>query len=98
MGEGGGGGERRGGGLRAVVRSGEGGRGRWRGGGSESLMMKVDKVKVGHGVQLSVEVRKEVMVRDPCNLYTKEPFPQSHAGEEYMVSSCRSLTLPQESI
>ena len=34
-----------------------------------------------------------VMVRDPCNLYTKEPFPQSHAGEQYTVSSRRSLSL-----
>ena len=33
------------------------------------------------------------MVRDPCNLYTKEPFPQSHAGEQYTVSSRRSLSL-----
>ena len=33
------------------------------------------------------------MVRDPCNLYTKEPFPQSHAGEQYTVSSLRSLSL-----
>ena len=33
------------------------------------------------------------MVRDPCNLYTKEPFPQSHAGEQYTVSSSRSLSL-----
>ena len=32
------------------------------------------------------------MVRDPCNLYTKEPFPQSHAGEQYTVSSRRSLS------
>ena len=35
----------------------------------------------------------EEMVRDPCNLYTKEPFPQSHAGEQYTVSSRRSLSL-----
>ena len=33
------------------------------------------------------------MVRDLCNLYTKEPFPQSHAGEQYTVSSRRSLSL-----
>ena len=33
------------------------------------------------------------MVRDPCNFYTKEPFPQSHAGEQYTVSSRRSLSL-----
>ena len=26
-------------------------------------------------------------------LYTKEPFPQSHAGEQYTVSSRRSLSL-----
>ena len=38
------------------------------------------------------------MVRDPCNLYTKEPFPQSHAGEQYTVSSRRSLSLSLQSI
>ena len=32
-------------------------------------------------------------VRAPCNLYTKEPFPQSHAGEQYPVSVRRSLSL-----
>ena len=32
-------------------------------------------------------------VRAPCNLYNKEPFPQSHAGEQYMVPLCRSLSL-----
>ena len=38
------------------------------------------------------------MVRDPCNPYTKEPFPQSHAGEQYTVSSRRSLSLSGSSV
>ena len=29
----------------------------------------------------------------PCNLYTREPSPQSHAGEQYAVSVRRSLPL-----
>ena len=33
------------------------------------------------------------MVRDPCIFYTKEPFPQPHAGEQYTVSSRISLSL-----
>ena len=32
-------------------------------------------------------------VRAPCNHYTKQPFPESHAGEQYTVFSCRSLCL-----
>ena len=39
-----------------------------------------------------------IMVRDPCNLHTKEPFPQSHAGEQYTVSSRRSLSLSDDFI
>ena len=34
-------------------------------------------------------------VRALCNLYTEEPFPQSHAGEQHTVS--RSLSLSQSS-
>ena len=32
-------------------------------------------------------------VRDPCNPYTKEPFPQPHAGEHYTFSLDSSLSL-----
>ena len=37
--------------------------------------------------------RARVMVRDPCTVYTKEPFPYSQAGEQHTVSLRRSLFL-----
>ena len=40
-----------------------------------------------------ISLQVHLMVRDPCNLYTKELFPQSHAGEQCTVSSRRSLSI-----
>ena len=37
--------------------------------------------------------RQRHKIRALCNLYTKEPFPQSHAGEQYTVSVLGSLSL-----
>ena len=36
-------------------------------------------------------------VRDLCNVYTKEPFPQSQTGEQYTVSVRRSLPVSDSS-
>ena len=52
------------------------------------MMLKVIGIK---------QLRNMVKVRAPCYLYTKEPFPRSHAGEHYMRCSSGDLSLSLKS-